>query len=336
MNDPLNEHIDPELLVRFLSGDAEGQEKNKVQQWIDLNDRNKAYFDHMVTLWESSKNIKDLASIKVKEDWGIVRKQLVDKDNIEKVPQISRRKHFRYKFARVAAVVTILLSAYYYWSFLTSYLNDTTTVVTVDDRSQVTLPDGSKVYLNKNTQLTFPENFNGGIREVKLEGEAFFEVIKNEDRPFLINSGKTITEVVGTTFNVNGNNSSKITVSVLTGKILLYETADRDDKIEIVPGEQGQFVEGKGLLKSVNKDVNFLSWKTGELVFHNTNIKQVIDDLNRHYNQNIELDASLREEYTLTAKFKQQDLEGVLTEMRSVLPIQIQREQNKIIISAEI
>ncbi|MEM1134430.1 MAG: FecR domain-containing protein [Bacteroidota bacterium] len=336
MNDPLNEHIDPELLVRFLSEDADEQEKNRVQQWINADNRNKEYVDEMIMLWESGKNAKDFTLINTKEDWGKVKRKIIDKDKIKKVSQVSRRKHFIYKLARVAAVVTILLSAYYYWPFLTTYLNDTTTIVAVENQLQTTLPDGSQVYLNKNAQLTFPKSFADKSREVELVGEAFFEVKENANKPFLIRSEKAITEVVGTSFNVNSSVVDSVVVTVLTGMVFLYETNQRTEKIELMPGEQGQLIKGKGLLKSINDDVNFLSWKTGELVFHNTSIKKVIDDLNRHYHQNIELDASLRKEYTLTAKFKQQDLEEVLTEMKLVLPIQIQKEQNRIIISAEI
>lgn len=335
MSGSSNQHIDQELLVRFLSGDASEQEINKVRHWIMADERNKEYVDQMSMLWEAGQGAKDFASVNTREDWKKIKKRIDDADNTRKITPQPRRGNIVYQVVRTAAVITILISAYIAWPILTGHWTDKTTVITSGNPSQVTLPDGSKVYLNKNSHLTYAKNFAGGAREVELVGEAFFEVKKNDVKPFLIKSGEAVTEVVGTSFNVNGVVPNNVIVTVLTGKVFLYNTGDSANKIAIDPGKQGRFKKGEGLTSMANQDVNFLSWKTGELVFHNTSLPQVIYDLNRHYGQHIELASPALENCTLTSAFRQQKIAKVLEEMQLVLPIRIQKKGDTISITGE-
>lgn len=334
MRSPLNQNIDPELLVRFLSGDATEQEKNEVQQWIKASNKHKEYVDEMTMLWKSSEDAKDFATINAKEDWLKVRERINEGDKIGNNKPLQNQKSFVYQFVRIAAVITIAIGLYFTVPIVTNQWARPITIVTTGNPSEIALPDGSTVYLNKNSSLTYQKKLEGNAREVTLKGEAFFEITKNEARPFLIKSGQTITEIVGTSFNVNSTNSNTVIVTVVTGKVNLYSKKSSTHKISMTPGETGKFENEQGLLKTTNSDANFLAWKTGVLTFRNTGLSQVVKDLNKHYGEHLELATAL-ESCTLTSTFQQQTLEEVLAEMQIVLPIQIQKKGNSINIIGE-
>ncbi|TRX60028.1 DUF4974 domain-containing protein [Fulvivirga sp. M361] len=336
MSDPFNKHIDHELLVRFLSGDANGMEIDQVKIWIEADERNRQYVDQMRLLWESSGNVKDFMSINVKEDWEKVSGRINKATSTRCVTQPIQKKGIIYQWMRLAAAITILLSAYFTWPTLKSYwIKDVVSIAATDTHSSFSLPDGSEVYLNKNARLSYTSDFDGDTRTVELEGEAFFKVTKDETRPFMIKLGQAVTEVVGTSFNVNSTGPGQVVVTVVTGKVLLYGQIKDTASVALTAGEQGKFDLQHGLTKVSNEDINFLSWKTGELVFHNTGLPKVVADLNRHYGKVIQLASPALESCTLTSTFREQPLEEILRELQMVLPVQIKKKENMIVLSGE-
>ncbi len=229
MSSPLHQHIDPELLVRFLSRDANEQERKEVQQWIEASDQNKEYIDQMTVVWESSAEAKDFSVINAKEDWQKVADRISRINKIKESETQQNHKSVVHQLMRIAAVITMAIGLYFTIPILTSQWANPITIVTLNKPSEVILPDGSKVYLNKHSSLIYPEKLEGQTREVTLNGEAFFEIQKNEARPFLVKSGQTITKVVGTSFNVNNTDSSTVIVTVVTGKVILYDKINSND-----------------------------------------------------------------------------------------------------------
>ena len=333
MNSHFNS-IDHELLVRFLSGDASEQEKTDVQQWIEADDQNQEYFDQLEILWNSSADARILSSIDLKKDWQKVQERISNTATQNQKGSFSLRIT-AYQLVRIAAVLVVAVGLYFTIPLLISQLIKPVTVAASNNPVLVTLPDGSEVYLNKNASLTYPEALDGKTRAVTLQGEAFFEITKDESRPFLIKSAQAVIEIVGTSFNVRNIDSTGVIVSVVTGTVLLYDEERETSKLTLKPGDQGSLDKTHGLLITSNMDVNFLSWKTGVLTFRNTGLKQVVSDLNRHYGNRFELASTALESCTLTSTFDHQAIGEVLEELRLVLPIQIQEKGNVIIISGE-
>ena len=334
MGDSLNQYIEPELLVRYLSGEITALEIQAVEKWLNANVENKAQFDQLKLLWESSGKVKEVSSIDIQRDWQKVKYKI---DNTSKVISIpaAKEKHTKpIQLIRVAAVVTFLVGAFLVWSILSDLgLSDMITITALKDTPFVVLPDGSEVVLNKNSRLVYPAAFDDKTRIVTLEGEAFFDVVKDPSKPFLIKSGKATTEVVGTSFSVNASIKNKIVVTVVTGRVLLYNTTDQKDKLTIIPGERGQLKNWNQLSKANNENVNFLSWKTGVLTFQNTSVDQVIEDLNKYYDQSLKLGSSALKSCTLTATFNQQSFKSVLDELQLALPIKIENKDKSIILT---
>ena len=130
------------------------------------------------------------------------------------------------------------------------------------EKREVKLPDGSNIWLNQKSRLSYSKEFS--MRQVKLEGEAYFEVVGRDGQLFTIFCGLTKTEVLGTSFNIKSYDSDEeIEVIVVTGKVA-FTTENRDEeKVVLDPGGKAVLVKKENrIVESINDDPNFLSWKT--------------------------------------------------------------------------
>jgi transmembrane sensor len=332
MNTEMNNassHIDPELLIRSLSGETDAQEEQVIKQWLDADVKNKTYFDQLSILWEASASSGDFNAKWLKEDWIKVRSN-IHPVSANEVAKPTKTRSLVYTLSKIAAVIILCAGVYF---FAQQWTGDRSLkeAVAFSGVKTLVLSDGSKIFLNANAKVKYPETFDERKREISLEGEAFFEISKDPNKPFLIKTGKTITEVVGTSFNINGSKDSVI-VTVLTGKVMLYE--HRSAAIAMMPGEQGIYSD-KGLKMKINDDPNFLSWKTNLLTFKNTPLSIVIRDLNRHYGAQIKLSSGALTNCTLTSSYDHQTLEEILQELVVVFSFEIEKINNQIIIKGK-
>lgn len=196
-------------------------------------------------------------------------------------------------FIRIAAVALILVGL----GFTAVYLKNNgifskeIIAVTGNDEKNllVELPDGSKIFLNRNTQLSYRSDFGKSRRNVKLTGEAFFEISHDASTPFIIDAGKAFVRVVGTTFNVISSNAgSDVEVYVTTGKVILSDKSE-SRSMDLEPGYIGN-MDLKTSAKTMNENPNYLAWKTGKLVYTGQKLDVVIKDLKRVYNMDIVAD----------------------------------------------
>jgi len=151
---------------------------------------------------------------------------------------------------------------------------------------EVTLPDGSKVVLNRNSKIEYPDKFNRKTRSVKLQGEAFFDIEPNTSRPFIVDAGTANITVLGTSFNVNTGNNG-VEVFVTSGKVMLSSNTG-NQSITLEKGDVGSILDNKAT-KMANTDPNYLSWKTEILRFEGDYLGKVLNDLKRVHNINIEV-----------------------------------------------
>jgi transmembrane sensor len=191
------------------------------------------------------------------------------------------------------------------------------------------LPDGSLVSLNSKTKVLYPETFTGNTREVSIEGEAFFEVKPDKNKPFIIHAGKAQIKVLGTSFSVNAYPENRqVEVIVQTGKVQVVnkssETANANELI-LVPGDKGTLVyANNSLLKAKNQDPNFISWKTRALIFKATPLREVINDLGKVYKVNIRLADPKLNDLLLTAQFNNYPLEFILKVIENTFQLDVE------------
>ena len=176
------------------------------------------------------------------------------------------------------------------------------------------LPDGTIVKLNSSSRLSFPEYFNKNVREVVLEGEAFFEVTKNKEKPFVIKSGAITTTVLGTSFNVNAYpDAQHIQVAVLTGKVKVESPDEAHPVVFLEPNVRAVYEKGaKHVTTSSFVPEEVFAWKDGIILFKNAKERDVIKKLEEWYGVDIVVKNKRSRRWNLTAKFHNETLEHVL------------------------
>jgi hypothetical protein len=167
-------------------------------------------------------------------------------------------------------------------------------IVPYGKQQRLSLSDGTFVYLNSGSQLVYPADFSGKKREVYLIGEAFFEVTKNIDKPFIVKTEKVDIQVLGTKFNVSSYLDENMVSAVLVeGKVKVLQNDNLFIKKEyILNPDEGFFLTNEnkeGKIKSVDVN-NYVSWKSGVFQFKEMTFKQVIQKVNKYYNQSIKIE----------------------------------------------
>ena len=253
------------------------------------------------------------------------------------------RKFISNPIYRVAAA--ILVAALLLVSGYEGFYNPSATVamleVTATDQvlNTFTLPDGTLVTLNSDTKVFYPKKFGSKTREISIEGEAFFEVKPNKNKPFIIHAGKAQIKVVGTSFSVSAYPATKLVeVIVQTGKVQVMnkmkETLQTDELI-LTPGDKGTLVyASKTLQKTTNQDPNFLAWKTHTLIFRATSLREVIGNLEKVYKVNIRLADPKLNELQLTAQFNNYPLDFILKVIETTFKVEVKEVNGQYLLKA--
>ena len=206
-------------------------------------------------------------------------------------------------------------------------------------RFQLQLSDGTKAYLNAGTVLKYPVNFlKGKNRQVFLTGEAFFDVAKDADHPFIVNADKLNIRVLGTRFNVSTYPEDKTTDVVLEeGSVRLFaktENFNPEKSTLLEPGHKGSFSKEDNSIttKAVNTDI-YTSWINGELVFRNMTFENILKKMERHYDVNIvNTNATLANE-EFNARFGDEPIQKILEYFKITYAIDFTVDDNKITIN---
>lgn len=221
------------------------------------------------------------------------------------------------KWARVAASIVLMASVVYFVHINTKAEEKVDPIVEVTKTTEwgqklnLTLADGTQIRLNSGSTITYPDRFEGDVREVVLEGEAFFDVAKNPDKPFVIRSGEVLTTVLGTSFNINTYpDSQQIAVTVASGKV---KVASHENEIHLGPNEQGIFdKKTKTISKKMTDISTFLNWKDGIIHFEDTSLAQVVESLERWYGVIFVFENENLRNCHVTATYKNEMLPAVL------------------------
>jgi transmembrane sensor len=204
-----------------------------------------------------------------------------------------------------------------------------------NNNSKIVLSDGSVVYLNANSKLYYPTKFDGKNRTIEFEGDAFFEITKNPQKPFVIKAKDSEIRVLGTSFNVNTNLESKdIEVLVETGKVRLSSLENKNIYVDLKPGFIGAINKNQISAKK-NIDKNYLSWKTKIFDFtENINLGEAVDILNRAFHANIKCEGDVVYNKKLNSTFTSEDsLDKILNIICDSQGVTRQPKNNEIILS---
>lgn len=234
--------------------------------------------------------------------------------------------------SKLAAILVITLGLGYY--FVVQRDNQTIEIITQkSNNTKVQLPDGSTVWINQLSKLSYPKKFDNKVREVYLEGQAYFEVTKDINKPFVVHSMQATTKVLGTSFNIRSYNvDENIELTVYTGKVLFGS----DKKVEVLAGSQMIFNKEKNQLSEIRfKNLNSLAWKNRELKYEDTELRIVFHDLERYFNVKFEIQQKELLYCHFSGTFFEPKLQEVLNVIKYFLAIEYQQKENTIYISGQ-
>jgi ferric-dicitrate binding protein FerR (iron transport regulator) len=274
---------DWEELASSLSGENSDRQNDIIRDFLaeDMNDTDKK--------WEALRDMSDEREINVDDAWNKVHARLKETGTFEE-----RTEHkvifMRSTFMKIAASVAILLclGAGALYLYNKGLFSKEILLATGNDEKNVKLdlPDGSTIYLNRNSELTYRANFGKAERNVKLKGEAFFEIASDREKPFTVDAGKARVKVTGTSFNVITNNANlAVEVFVNTGQVVLSDSSGNQNLV-LGPGYIGT-MDSKLSEKKLNVNPNYMAWKTNQLVYDGQKLEVVFKDLKRAYNMDI-------------------------------------------------
>ncbi|MEQ9287011.1 MAG: FecR domain-containing protein [Cyclobacteriaceae bacterium] len=185
-------------------------------------------------------------------------------------------------------------------------------------KSTISLKDGSKVILNSESSIIYDENFASDTREIELNGEAFFEVAHNPEKPFVVKSGAISTVALGTSFNVCNYSDADLMVTLVSGKVRIEQEGQLPNAVDniLMPGEKIKYLRGSRTLEKLKyNDYEDLLWKDGILSFKQSSVEEVVANLERWYGVEIEVVAPSKKKVSYGAVFKDQSLKQVLQAM---------------------
>lgn len=325
-----------ELIIRHLAGEASSEEERQLRTWLAQLPENERYYDDLKKVFElGSAHLtqkKQEIDVDINQEW----KKFVQTVEKKEAPvRTLIQENSSWPWLRIAATFFLIAVSGFvinYFIFKNSDIN----FQTADSTRLITLPDGSTITLNKYSELSYSSDFGEQSRNVKLTGEAFFEIKHDVQKPFIITVNNVAVEVVGTSFNVQGYDSRKeIEVTVQTGAVK-FSMPELNKEIKLVAGQKGTYSKVAMELSSANNvDINFLAWKTRKLVFTESDLKSVVETLNKTYQVSISLPANIPSSCVVTVIFDHQSLESVLTVLETTLNIKYRINGDRVeIISA--
>lgn len=209
-------------------------------------------------------------------------------------------------------------------------------IVPFGKRTQLTLADGSNVWLNSGSVLEFPTQFSGDTREIRLEsGEMYIEVAPDKKKTFYVHTTDFNVRVYGTKFNVSAYTDTPQSVVLVEGSVALQTTLNKEQQLS--PNEQAVYFED-GTFKTLKVDANqFISWRNGYLSFDKTPMTEVLKQIGRYYNLSFDFDSDVNlQKRTCTGKIYLSDnLDNVMTTLTLLTSTRFVKENNKIYITNE-
>ncbi len=316
-------HINDDLLVKHLLGEATAEEQAEVNAWVGASDSNRKYYNDFKLIWDNSKKLAATSTIDENAAWGRFQQRITTEKPANKTIPLGRRINWM----RVAAILVLMVGGVWMARYMVWGTN--TQLVAGNMVLTETLPDGTTVTLNKGAVLKYNSRMSGSTRNVTLEGEAFFDVTPDKNKPFIITADDAKIKVVGTSFNVK-TTDEKTEVIVETGVV---EVSKKNNAVTLNPNEKATVLQSSAVpVKEAVDDVLYNYYRTKELVCNNTPLWRLVDVLNDAYNVNIEIADARLKDMEITTTFKNQDLDGVLEVISRTLNVRVEKNGKNIVL----
>ena len=319
------------LISSFLSGEMPPQEARIFLENVKKDPELKTLLEEYRKIWESTGSLAEASAYDLDAEWATMQNLLPGYATEAMKPKAVRSRSLLFYSYRIAAVLILGLVLSFSWFYL-SRMSGMEKVVAKNEAVEVLLDDGTRLIVNRNSTLRYNKKFMAGEREVFLSGEAWFDVARDTTRPFVIDAGAALVEVLGTSFNVNAYKENPVVeITVESGLVALSAKEDRKDLIVMKAGSGGTYhKEQKELILVASSDPNNISWKTRELYFDGSSLREVCDLVNRVYGSNLVISNPALASCKITVAFRDQSLEAILKVLEKTLDLDISRSGDEI------
>ena len=335
-----------DVIGLVLSGEASEQDKEVLKNWISQSESNREQFNVLKALWKHTHTEVNRTNTEALFDKTLHKIESSRASDFRSgYPKVHGYKKNRYIGLKVAAAMAVLLitTALFFYQRRQNYLVSTQDVIVQESnpagkKSRIFLPDGSVVWLNSKSTISYPESFSKNVREVQLTGEAFFEVTKDSLRPFNILSGNIKTTVLGTSFNIKAHENAKnVLVAVKSGRVAVNLQRSPSKNVILGPNEMAIYTKDEDLLsKTVFDDpMSQFAWTDGILYFKNTSLKEVFSSLEVWYNVSIQVEQpGIDLDHVYTGRFKKNEtLRNVLEAIKFIEKFDFELRGKKVLIT---
>ncbi len=309
----------PEAWSLYLSGALPPQETARLEAWRAADPDNERAFTAYQKLWQAATPPAEPA-FDVAAGWARVAESL-ERDNAPAQGQVVAMPARRRWLALGGALAAALILGLLFNRFALTPAAQTVIETAAGQQEQVTLPDGSRVWLNAGTRLAYPPAFAGTSRAVSLQGQAYFEVVHREGLPFRVQTDEAEVTVLGTRFDVHSRHR-RTRVVVRDGRVALR---GRDQQARVILGQDQMSTVRAGGRPAAVQTVDAkeaISWREGYISFERARLADALIELSLTFNQQIILDDPALGERTMSGTFSTNSLDAVLTEIGLALNLE--------------
>lgn len=286
-------------LIKYIEGNSTQKEKDAIARWLDHDEKN----------W------KEFLVLRKTYDFALGQ---LDKTQEKTLPAAAKKKNNITELLKIAAVFILSFGCFYFFNH-TDKAEDIvmhTLHVPAGQRAELTLADGTNVWLNAKTTLTYPDRFSNSKREVELDGEAYFTVKHDPENVFIVNTKQCAIQVLGTEFNVSAYNASEFFETSLIKGSVEVSSKETNESIKLFPNNS-VFMENGRLVETPIRHYSHFLWRNGLISFENERMEMIIDKLRLYYDVNIQVENKQILDLRYTGKFWTKDgVEQVLKVIR--------------------
>lgn len=303
------------IMSKYLSGTASTSEKQQLLDWLEESEKNKKLFNQMKDIHLVSGIKHATYTHKKHQSWNKVDRK-INRNNAVRFGNVIKYAAILVLAMLIGAAITKLAE-----NFIEANIEVARVEVPNGQMSKIILFDGTEVWLNSGSVIEYPNKFNEEERTVFIQGEAFFDVAKNEKIPFIVESKNMHVKVLGTSFNISAYENDQFTnLTLVEGKVDLL-TPSGKFLTELVPGEMADLKSGKLSIKKVDTSF-YSSWKEGKIEFKSIPLEEITKKLERWYNVSIDFhdDESKALKFSGTV-LKNKPIEQIIKAIQLLSPI---------------
>lgn len=324
-----------ELIGKYLAGEAAADDAAWLESWLARDTANRRYFEQFRTIFDRAATVKEWQQFDTDAAWIKLRTTL--KTSAKTVPITTTSPNGRTTFGlvwRIAASIIVVLGV----GFFVYQLNQPAEVGAIEvvaDKAIVkdTLPDGSDVFLNKETKVAYAYDKKSKVHEVKLKGEAYFNIHHNGDEKFIIDATGVFIRDIGTSFNVRAYpEANTVEVMVEEGEVVLYTV--ENPGIYLHAGGKGVYNKKTKSFTIEDPEPNTLSYKTKFFTFSGQDLQTVVTTLNKVYDKKIVIDDALKQ-CPLTVSFNDESIREIAQVIAETLGLAVTETDRQIILKGE-